>query len=157
MRDSRALADHLIRTIHGEMWHGPAVAELLVGVSPEKAAAHPVPGAHSIWELVLHMTVWAEIARERLAGRATGSPPPERDFLPVPPPTGDAWRAAVDGLDSAYRSLAEATATLDQAQLETRVAGQEYTARILVHGVVEHATYHGGQIAMLRRALRASG
>ncbi|HUF28676.1 MAG TPA: DinB family protein [Gemmatimonadaceae bacterium] len=156
MRDSRALADHLIRTIHGEMWHGPAVGELLIGVSPDAAAAHPVPGAHSIWELVLHMTVWAEIAGQRLAGLATKSPPPERDFPPAPAPTGDAWRAAVEGLDAAYQSLAEATAALDEAQLEIRVPGQEYTARILLHGVVEHGTYHGGQIALLRRALRVS-
>lgn len=99
MRDSRALAVHLIRTIHGEMWHGPAVGELLLGVSPV---------------------------------------------------------AAVEGLDAAYQSLAEATAALDEAQLETRVPGQEYTARILLHGVVEHGTYHGGQIALLRRALRVS-
>jgi len=41
------------RAFDGPMWHGPALAELVAGVSSEEAAAHPVPGAHSIWELVL--------------------------------------------------------------------------------------------------------
>ena len=34
----------------------PLCLEVLEGVSAEAAAAHPVAGAHSIWELVLHLT-----------------------------------------------------------------------------------------------------
>jgi len=48
------LEEQLGRALEGEAWHGPSVLETLEGVSAEQAAAHPIAGAHSIWELVLH-------------------------------------------------------------------------------------------------------
>jgi len=33
------------------------------------------------------------------------------------------------------------------------VPGLDYSVSNLLHGVIEHATYHGGQIALLKRAL----
>src|SRR5947209_20236610 len=78
------LANHIARTLRGPMWHGPAMLELLDGVTPEQAAAHPIATAHSIWELVLHCAAWAEIARDRIHGGASATIPPEQDFPSVP-------------------------------------------------------------------------
>ena len=41
---------------------------------------------------------------------------------------------------------------LDDAALDARVKGLDYPVGILLDGVVEHGTYHGGQIALLRKA-----
>jgi hypothetical protein len=54
--DVEILADQIRRAFWGESWHGPSVREVLAGVSAEDAAAHPIAGAHSIWEIVLHLT-----------------------------------------------------------------------------------------------------
>jgi hypothetical protein len=54
-RELSRLDEQLRRCFEGEAWHGPAVLEALHGVSAEEAGAHPVPGAHSIWELTLHL------------------------------------------------------------------------------------------------------
>ncbi len=54
--ETRRLEEQLKRALEGEAWHGPSVLESLAGVTAEEAAAHPIPGAHSIWELVLHLT-----------------------------------------------------------------------------------------------------
>jgi len=35
------------------------------------------------------------------------------------------------------------------------VSGADYSVSNLLHGVIEHGTYHGGQIALLKRALEA--
>ena len=48
------LEEQLRRALDGEAWHGPSVLEVLAGVSAEQASSHPIPGSHSIWELVLH-------------------------------------------------------------------------------------------------------
>src|SRR5438132_4786492 len=64
------LAKHIERTVVGPLWHGPVLDDALAGISAEQAAAHPVAGAHSIWEIVLHVAAWAEIARARLDGRS---------------------------------------------------------------------------------------
>jgi hypothetical protein len=46
------LEDQLERALEGEAWHGPSVLEILEGVSAHQAAAHPIAGPHSIWELL---------------------------------------------------------------------------------------------------------
>ena len=49
------LEEQLRRALEGEAWHGPSVLESLAGLSAAQAASHPIAGAHSIWELVLHL------------------------------------------------------------------------------------------------------
>jgi uncharacterized damage-inducible protein DinB len=41
---------------------------------------------------------------------------------------------------------------LDEARLSEKIPGLEYSVDVLLHGVVEHGTYHGGQIALLKKA-----
>jgi uncharacterized damage-inducible protein DinB len=148
------LADHVRRTLHGPMWHGPAMLEVLDGVSAAIAAARPVSGAHTIWELVLHSAVWAEIARERVHGRSPQSPPPAEDFPAVTDASEAAWAGAVSTLRSSYEALSATVASLSEADLARVVPGAEtpHTVRDLLYGVIEHGTYHGGQIALLKRA-----
>ena len=61
MNASEAIADSLRRTLTGPMWHGAAVNQLLSGLSAADAACRPIAGAHTIWELVLHMAAWASV------------------------------------------------------------------------------------------------
>lgn len=135
------------------MWHGPALADLLEDVNAEAAAGYPIKGAHSIWELVLHITAWTEIARERLAGSAKADPTPEEDWPPVGDTSADAWRSARERLKDAHRELAEEVAALDDAVLISRLPGKDHTALVMYHGIIEHDAYHGGQIAVLKKAL----
>ncbi len=58
MSRPRYLANAITRTVTGPMWHGPALAEVLEGVTPERAASRPIGSAHSIWEIVLHVAAW---------------------------------------------------------------------------------------------------
>jgi hypothetical protein len=39
----------------GEPWYGTALSKLLANVTAAQAAAHPIAGAHSIWQEVLHL------------------------------------------------------------------------------------------------------
>jgi uncharacterized damage-inducible protein DinB len=145
------LANHIKRTVAGPMWHGPALDHVLEGVTAAQAAAHPIPGAHSIWELVLHAAAWAEIARARLRGERIADPAPDEDFPPVRG-TGEAdWTAAVARLRDAHRALTRDVRHLDDAVLHEKIPGLEYSRSNLLHGVIEHSTYHGGQIALLKK------
>ena len=53
-------------SFEGPAWHGPSVLEALEGVSAEDAAEHPIEGAHSIWELVLHLIGTYRLVLRRL-------------------------------------------------------------------------------------------
>jgi uncharacterized damage-inducible protein DinB len=73
---------------------------------------------------------------------------------PVGPITADAWTGAIDRLDASHRLLASDVGELTDAALDAKVPGLEDSASALLHGVVEHGTYHGGQIMLLRKALQ---
>ena len=154
------LSNHIKRAVAGPMWHGSSLDEVLASVSSDQAAARPIPGAHSIWEIVLHVTAWAEIALARLHGQRKGDPAPDEDWPPVPgsdPGTDPAanWHAALERLRESHRALATDTRRLEASAFDEKVAGADYSVSNLLHGVIEHDTYHGGQIALLKRALEA--
>jgi uncharacterized damage-inducible protein DinB len=48
--------------------------------------------------------------------------------------------------------LAADTRLLSDEQLASRVPGLNYSVSALLRGIVEHGTYHGGQIALLKKA-----
>ena len=151
MSELQRIDDQLHRMFEGDPWHGPSVTALLDGVDAETAAARPLPGAHSIWELVVHMTAWLEIPRRRIEERRAIEAAPEEDWPPVLE-TGEAeWKAALDRLRQAYRKFRELLAWLDQSRLDETSPGRTYPNYVLLHGVVQHLAYHGGQIALLRK------
>jgi uncharacterized damage-inducible protein DinB len=146
------LSNHIKRTVKGPMWHGAALDDLLKDVTHEQAAARPIAGAHTIWEIVLHVTAWAEIARARIHGERTADATAAEDWPPVGPAGAAEWRAVLERLGEAHRALATDVRRLDDAALDAKVPGLDYTVSNLLHGVIEHGTYHGGQIALLKRA-----
>ena len=150
MTRAQRLAKHIQRTVKGPMWHGAALAPLLEGVTDVQANARPIPGAHTVWEIVLHVTAWAEIARARVNGQRTGDPTTEEDWAPAGA-GADGWRRAVEQLTASHNALAGDVRNLTDEALEANVRDLEYSVEVLLHGVVEHGTYHGGQIALLRK------
>ena len=52
-----------------------------------------------------------------------------------------------------YAALSSATAAQSAEALARNLPGRDHSAAVMLHGVVEHAAYHGGQIALLRKAL----
>jgi heme-degrading monooxygenase HmoA len=149
--EAARLADELRRIWGGDAWHGPSLTELLDGVSPAHAAARPIPGGHSIWELVLHDTAWTNVFRARLEGTATEEPH-EGDF-PVPAePSAKAWEEARSGHRAAHERLAEVVAGLGPDSLEGKVPGRDFSARFQVHSAIRHTVYHSGQIGLLKKA-----
>ena len=152
MTRAERLAKHIHRTVKGPMWHGPALARVLEGVTHEQAAAKPIAAAHSIWEIVLHVSAWAEIAGARIKGERLADPAAEEDWPRVGAAGPDAWRAALERLAESHRRLAADVRALGDEALDAKVGELDYAADVLLHGVVEHGTYHGGQIMLLRKA-----
>lgn len=152
MSHTRVLANRITRTFTGPMWHGPSLSELLAGVTPEEAVQRPTMSVHNIWELVLHIITWIDVPLERLAGSARNNVPADEDW--PPPPTAaseEAWRRTVADLEARHRALAATVGAMTDDRLDAMVVGHEYSVREMLHGVVEHGTYHGGQIALLKK------
>ena len=151
MREVERIADQHARAFAGPAWHGPAVFEALQGVSARRAAARPVAGAHTIWEIVLHIAAWERVVARRLAGEPC-SPTPAEDWPPVRDTSATAWRRALRLLERRHRESRRAIAALSEAALERSAAGESYSAYFLAHGAAQHGIYHAGQIALLKQA-----
>jgi uncharacterized damage-inducible protein DinB len=150
MSQTQSFADQLERAFRGGAWHGPAVAEALSGIDAAAAAARPLAGGHSIWEIVHHLTVWNEVPLRRLDGERLENLPAERDWPPVADVSADAWRAALAALEDSHAALHARVLDLGDDQLDDPVAGSDATVRGMLFGVLQHNAYHGGQIALLK-------
>ena len=150
MSDIERIAEQLKQVHEGEAWHGPSVREALQGLDAARAAARPLRGAHSIWEIVHHVRVTEEGVRAHLSGE----PGPEEPDWISPSDTGDAaWRAAVARLEDTQRSLRETVRRLPEARLHEPSPGKSHSHWYELMGVMHHDLYHAGQIALLRRGL----
>ena len=138
----------------GPAWHGEAIAELLAGVTAAEAAKRTFDDLHTIAELVGHIGAWTAIAERRLAGEA-GSPD-ESDVWPeVDTSTEKSWTAAVEDCLEKHRSLMRAAGAVDERLMHEALPGRDHDIETMLRGIVEHDAYHGGQIAMLKKVIRA--
>jgi hypothetical protein len=154
--ESLRIADQLRRAFTGDPWHGSPLLDLLGGIAPSQASARPLPSAHNIWELVLHIDFWVHAALDA----TQGVPMPKldgaaRDWPALGDAEAAAWFDAQDRLFQNAADLAQAIQGFDDAKLQDAVPGRPYDFYYLFHGVVQHSLYHGGQIAMLRKAVSA--
>jgi uncharacterized damage-inducible protein DinB len=148
------MADRLERCVGGTMWHGPSLSVLRDGMSAAEASARPIAAGHTIAEMIRHMTVWSDFARQRLRGEEAADPADAEDWPLRGGVTEEALRALWTQLEASYRGLAADVRSLTEEQLAAPVRRHRYTVADMVRGVVEHGTYHGGQIAILLRAQR---
>jgi len=155
------LAEQVEGALSGPAWHGASLEENLRGLTPEQAAARPVPGAHSIWELVLHITAWAGEVTRRLDGAEPGVPA-EGDWPAVGAVSPGSWSEALERLRKAHVALVDAVRRHPAERWTRRVGGERdaplgtgVTYAEMVQGLLQHDAYHGGQIGLLRKALGA--
>lgn len=148
----KRIQDQLRRSHQGPAWHGPSLDEILQGVDARRASARPLPNAHSIWELVLHVAGWEIAAVRGVEGRAALLSD-EEDFPQVPETSQAAWKQALQTLNSSHQRLQEAIGRLSDEDLERAVKGLQtkYSLYGLLHGVIQHNLYHAGQMALLKK------
>ncbi len=147
MRQTEILLDQLNRVFGGSAWHGPALRNLLDGVSEKHAKTHPIENVHSILELVVHVGTWMDVVARRLTGTVVDSTTVP-DWSDV---TTRSWRGTIEELERAQSRLSDAVARLKTEDLETLVPGKSITKQVEILGVIEHTVYHSGQISLLKK------
>lgn len=156
MREVDRIRVELRNSLEGNAWHGPSILEVLSGVTADMARARPIPRAHSIWELVLHITTWVRAGVSGAMGRAI-EVPDDVDWRTLDDVTSEAWEEALSELKIAHGELDDVLSSINNEKLAEVVPGKGYTVYKLVHGVIQHNLYHAGQIAILKKLWRSSG
>lgn len=152
MNQVEFIADQLQRSYNGDAWHGPPLQAVLAGVTAQQALAHPIAGAHSIWELALHIAAWMSAGRRRLAGDPAQLTP-EQDWPRIDGGSENAWQQTLAALEQEHNQLQAAIRALPEASLDNPAPGKKHSQAFSLHGVVQHNLYHAGQIAVLKKAL----
>jgi uncharacterized damage-inducible protein DinB len=157
MSEIERLADQLQRAFYADAWCGPSLLETLQGVSAAQAAARPLARAHSIWEIVLHVSGWKKTVHQRLEGQRVRLPE-EGDWPPVADTSERAWQETLLKLKARHDALLAAVRGLVEARLEdvlltesSRETGGGVSCYVTLHGAAQHDLYHGGQISLLKK------
>lgn len=156
MSEVERIRDQFRRAFDGQAWHGPSVMGLLNGVTAVQASAHPIAGAHSIWELTEHIRAWEGACSRRLAGDPAQLSDSE-DWPPVTDTSEAAWEKTKQAQVETHRELLQALEALDDSRLDQPIINDPQTTYstvyVTLHGGVQHDLYHAGQIAILKKAL----
>ncbi len=136
---------------HGEARYGPALKWLLHDVDAQLALRRPFPNLHTIWELVLHVIAWKKYTAARLRDESALMTD-EINWEPILRTDEAAWKDVVSNLESAQAELLDAASRLTDENLSTPPAGGKTPRYRALHGIMQHDIYHGGQIALLKKA-----
>ena len=153
MTEIERIREQLKRAFEGSAWHGPSVMEVLNDVTAHQAASRVFPGAHTIWELALHIGAWEGACLTRLHGERAELTDAE-DWPAVIETTESAWQRCKSNLVDGNLKLRDAIASLDERRLDEPILSGMPSVYITVQGVVQHDLYHAGQIAILKKALK---
>jgi len=149
MSEIERIARLLEETLAGQPYHGPSVLGALENVTADVASRKPPWSAHTIWDIVAHLTAELIYARQVLEGAAepwdtTLTWPAVTDTSPA------AWERTLQDLRQANQALVLAVEGLDDAVLDRqpiRVRGPFY---VMLHGTIHHNVHHAGQLSLLR-------
>jgi hypothetical protein len=159
MNESGRIADQLGRAFAGDPWYGPSIEEVLHDLTPRQAAHRPIPQAHTIWEIALHVASWnREVLRRLRTGVARD--PEDGDWPAQPKPTEENWRWTRAALSASFQELFEAAAEFPAGRLDEvlgeardRPLGSGVSYYVLLHGLVQHVVAHTAQMSLLKKAV----
>jgi uncharacterized damage-inducible protein DinB len=150
MNQTQRIADsYRAATIKGA-WYGPSLAEMLAEISPELATTPPAPGAHSISALLQHLLLWNERTRNTSDSHPMPRWQAEKEWAERAIP----WNELVARWNQSRGLLEEKIRNFPMEDLTKQVPGRGYPYETLLDGIVQHAIYHSGQIAMVLSMLR---
>jgi uncharacterized damage-inducible protein DinB len=122
MSEIQRIIDQLQRAFDGDAWSGPSLGSTLQGLSATQAATQALPTAHSIWEIVLHLTAWIRTVRQRIQEDRLTEISEAADWPPVPHAADSAsWQQDLEALKQAHAELLTTVAQLATADLDRQL------------------------------------
>lgn len=149
MNEIDRIASLMEQIFGGDPYYGPSVLGTLENVTADLAIHKPLWSAHSIWELVSHLTAELNYARKVINGTAGPWIEGETTWPAITDKSEFAWKRAIKELIDANRELVHAVKQLDDSilnQQPPQVRGPYY---LMLHGSMQHNIYHSGQISLL--------
>ncbi|HEY3926777.1 MAG TPA: DinB family protein [Candidatus Koribacter sp.] len=152
-----ARLQHLMQqTYSGNCFHGDSVAQIFNSIDVPTAIWKPEGAAHSIWQIVLHMTAWQNVIRQRLTSSVLVTLDDAHNYPAPPEATIENLSKSFDEFRDSVAALIHAIGQTPEEQLDRPVPVRGYTFDVLLHGAIHHNLYHAGQISLLSAMHRRS-
>jgi uncharacterized damage-inducible protein DinB/heme-degrading monooxygenase HmoA len=140
----------------GGNWVGESFAGKLDSLPEDLAFQQPVPGVHSVAELVWHCIYWRRVTFDRLRGgknKWRDETVEKFNFLPLQDLKAKGWNVIRDELMETQTELIELLKNKrDDFLLNEYQPGYSYD--FLIGGTIQHDYYHLGQIGLVLRILK---
>ena len=137
------MQDDVVALFAYDRWANTKVLDACRKLTAEQYVAEPVPGWSSVRSTIYHIALVTEFHLRTLAGDPDDSIPTEADLATV----DDAARL----LERAYRRFEELRPALTPERLNTMLRRRVYPGTLpawaLLRHIVNHSTYHRGQVA----------
>ncbi|HEX5169478.1 MAG TPA: DinB family protein [Cyclobacteriaceae bacterium] len=153
MTNSKILyyANRFNEIYNGSPWYGETVEVKLKGLAEEKAFVKP-QGAHSVAELVAHMTYWRKGLIARLEGDYGFSPSVESmdNWTDISTLKARGWNKILDDFNHSQQKITQLLPKKNDKFLEEEYSPGS-TFEYVIQGIIDHDVYHLGQIGLVRR------
>lgn len=144
-----------VQLFEGGSWNGESYIEKLKTVDEQTAFKQPVPGKHSIAEILWHCTYWTTVILKRLQGDSEFGEKTEKDqnFLSLELLCQKGWLNLLAEFKQSQGVLINFLKTKTDDFLENEYKpGKKFDYEL--EGIIHHDIYHLGQIGLLISLLK---
>jgi len=145
----------VMQVYEGGSWQGESLLNKLDKVNDQLAFVNPLPGVHSVGELVWHIVFWRNAIIRRLKGEAAADATIESEdnWRSISKLQEMGWKNILKALDDSQKDLIALLETKNDNDLQKEFKdGEDYA--YLVEGAIHHDIYHLGQIGLVLKMIR---
>jgi uncharacterized damage-inducible protein DinB len=145
---AQEIADRLTLICKGQPWFGESLQTKLETVTSETAYLQPLPGKHSIAEIVSHMEYWKksfihqlkEDASISFSGDSPDNWPDVKDLKKL------GWKNQLNAFEEIHNQLVILLTKSNDKLFDELITN--------LNGLVDHDIYHMGQIGLLKSLVK---
>lgn len=140
-----------------DYWAGDTYRTKIDPLSENEAFHRPIPGLHTVAELLSHVLEWRKDCMGKILGDVPN--PLTMDSYENWIPNADLRKRGWENLKQEFYDSAEGLCDLllerDDAFLQIRPKGGERSYDFILNGLIDHDIYHLGQVGMVLKLIRS--
>lgn len=154
----RDYARQLKELFTGANWHSESLDKKLRDVSPSLAFEQPVPGVHSIAEIIWHCIYWRMVFIRFAQGDTDyrNSTVEKLNFLPIAELKQKGWNGLREELQQSQEEILKLLESKTDDFLSEKTHPEGDTFDFILEGIVQHDIYHLGQIGLVKKIISVS-
>ncbi|HET8810325.1 MAG TPA: DinB family protein [Flavobacteriaceae bacterium] len=133
-------------------WLGVNWLETLNNISAEQASKRIAEGRNTIWEITNHVIQWRLNVLRRVQGESIVSPD-HNYILPVEAVSETDWKNTLEELAVSQQKWLDFLKNFDENQFSKIYPNNQMTYYEHIHGILQHDSYHLGQVVLLAKML----